>query len=229
MTEVVTSPRAPSAPRSSDLVADSLREAIRTNQLRPGRPLSQVALARQYGVSRIPVREALRQLHAEGLVVWEPGQSAVVADLNRTLLLEVLEVRTLLENYVVDRAMARLDHAAVAELADLCAEMERTPDLTAWGQLNERFHDRVYQAGDSLVAVELVQRLGARADRYLGVPVDPDPERRRRAEEEHRHIVDAMRSGDREVATALMRSHLAHRLARIGELLGDRSDSESVP
>src|SRR4051794_19531937 len=121
---------------TSDDVADALRDAIVRGDFQDGEELNQVALAKHFGVSRVPVREALRQLQAEGLISAKAHMRAVVTALTTERIAEVLDLRILVESYLLRRAAGRLTPSDLAGLRQLCDQMEGTEDHEAWLELN---------------------------------------------------------------------------------------------
>jgi len=206
-------------PRTSDLIFEELRADIIAGRLTAGEDLSQVRLAQRFGVSRIPVREAMRQLQREGLVTGRPREQAVVSGLGTDQVIEVIEIRTRVELYLVEQAVKRIGTEAVGRLALLCDEMDDTSDVAVWRDANEQFHELLYDAAGAAIALDIVRQLAARGDRYLPMPVDTDVNQRLIANSEHRGIVDALQTGDRGLARERMEGHLVHRLTRAAELI----------
>src|SRR5215469_11054122 len=113
---------------ASEAVAESLRSAIRSGQLEDGAELNQVALAEHFGVSRVPVREAMRQLQAEGWITAPAHHRAVVRAVSLESIIEIFEVRAMLEVHLVSKAIPKLTPQHIAELNGRCDEMERIKD-----------------------------------------------------------------------------------------------------
>jgi len=206
-------------PRTSDLIFEELRADILAGRLVAGEDLSQVRLAQRFGVSRIPVREAMRQLQMEGLVTARPREQAVVSGLGTDQVIEVIEIRTRVELYLVEQAVQRIGAEAVGRLARLCDEMDASADVAVWHDANAKFHDLLYDAAGASIALDIVRQLAARGDRYLPMPVDTDADQRLVANVEHRGIVEAFQLGDRRLARERMEGHLVHRLTRAAELI----------
>src|SRR5919204_6551984 len=111
------------------MVADVLRDAIMRGVLKGGQPLRQDELAAQFGLSRIPVREALRQLEGEGLVTVNPHRGAVVSTLSSDELQEVCEIRSALETMALRLAIPHLDEEALARAEAILVETDRETDV----------------------------------------------------------------------------------------------------
>ncbi|MGY1812295.1 GntR family transcriptional regulator [Blastococcus sp. SYSU D00820] len=204
-------------------IADALREAIGRGDLEDGEELNQVAIARHFGVSRVPVREALTRLQAEGLVDGRPHMRTVVATLSVERVLEVLDLRDLIESHLLERASTRLGPADLADLRELCDRMDRAPDHDTWLQLNATFHDRMYRAGGADVALEVTGQLSARVQRYVRAAQRDGIHRTREANEEHRRILDHIERGDPAGARKQLECHIAGTRERVVAVLRRRA------
>lgn len=196
---------------TSDVLADALRDAILTGVFEDGQELNQVALAKHFGTSRVPVREALRQLQAEGLVRGEAYLRMVVNGLSIERVTEIIDIRSALETYLLGRAMERADEGYVKRLQGLCDELDAVQDHARWVDGNRRFHEAMYEPADAPIAADLVMNLSKRVERYLllwsggrGV------QRNREANAEHRAIIAHIEAGDRRKAVAELKRHIAH-------------------
>ena len=126
------------------MVADTLRQAIIEGALPAGDALRQDHLASAFQISRMPVREALRQLEAEELVEFLPHRGSIVATLDAAEILEVFELRELLECHALKKAIANMDDAVLSRAGEVLDEIDREPDVAKWGELNRRFHLILY-------------------------------------------------------------------------------------
>jgi DNA-binding transcriptional regulator YhcF (GntR family) len=189
-------PNAPATPPSQrprvDVIADALRHAIVSGTVAPGEPLRQDAIAADFGVSHIPVREALRHLAAEGLVTLKRNHGATVRGMSPDEALELLEIRGTLETQALRWALPKSDPALCDEAAHLLDEAERLEDPSAWLSINWRFHrlltDR--RAAGSWRSSKLDRRI----DGSCGCSSrDRIPPRRRRAPRHSRPIGSATR------------------------------------
>lgn len=141
-----------------DQIATALRRAFRERAIPPGQALNQDELARRYGVSRIPLREALRTLVGEGLIIMKPGLGAVVTELNVGEVQELYGLRLQLEPPL---AADIVEHLARRDINDLARLVEAMRALDAeqseeWSSLNYRFHRRLYELSGRRHAVRLV-------------------------------------------------------------------------
>ncbi len=148
-------------------VAQGLRDRLRTGALAPGTVLSQSDIAAEYGVSRIPVRDALHILSTEGLV--ELGVTgAVVTGLSIPELQELYEMREALEPVVTAIAVPNVGRAEIARMTALLGEMEAEGTSPAdWLEANARFHALVYERADRPRMVALTEQLRRLTDRYV--------------------------------------------------------------
>lgn len=197
-----------SQPRTrEEFVADRLREAILRGDLEPGQRLDENALAQVWGVSRTPVRSAIRVLAAESLVELHPHRGAVVSELSRDELEEVYLIRGILEGMAARLAAPKIDEERIAVLQAILVEMENTPDPDEWMALNNRFHYTIYQAANRprmLSIIEYVRNISTPYIRqFIGAPDHMESSRM-----DHHRILDACADGDGERAEAEIRKHL---------------------
>lgn len=191
-------------------VAAELRAGILAGTLRLGQRLDQKALAREYGVSLIPLREALRRLAAEGLVRMEPRRGAFVAELSLEELTETSWIRERLEELAVRLAAPRLDARGLAGLAGLHRQMEAMPPQGAasrWRDLNRDFHFAIYSAGDSPLLIQLISALWDRTSLYREV-LAARPDARAASVAQHADILTHLEARNAAGAGRAMRTHI---------------------
>jgi DNA-binding GntR family transcriptional regulator len=189
-------------------VAGSLRERVSSGQLGPGTALSQAGVAQEYGVSRIPVRDALQQLAAEGLVELR-GSTAVVTPLSIEDLQELYEMREAVEPVATRLAVPRVGRAGIARMSQQLAVMDDpATDSGAWVEANAAFHAEVYTLAGRPRMIALVEQLRRLTDRYVYFHLDVVGQAAH-LQEEHRQILAAVRDGDAHAAAELTRTHLA--------------------
>lgn len=197
--------------RDSTLVVhEALREEILIGRLSPGSWISQVQLARRFGLSRGPIREALRLLEREGLVKSAVNQRARVAELSVTDLEQLYAARIVNEGLAIAVSVQRLSAPEIKELRQLIREMKLRAggDLTAWEDVHRRFHTGlVAHAGDRIG--RMLAELSDHAARYRRVYISGDPRAWSIGATEHRAIVDACARRDAAQAAALLGRHLA--------------------
>lgn len=188
-------------------VARGLRDRLRTGALPPGTLLAQSDIAATYGVSRIPVRDALQVLAAEGLVNLG-GSGAVVAGLSIAELQELYEMREAIEPVVTAIAVPNVGRAEIAQMSALLDRMD-TEGITPaeWLEANAEFHALIYTRADRPRMVELTEQLRRLTDRYVYLHLDVigDVEH---LHVEHRQILAAVRRGEPREVADLTRLHL---------------------
>ena len=155
----------------SAAIVDRLRDTIIHGDLRPGERLWQDRLAERFGVSRIPIREALRQLAAEGLVTLQSHRSAEVARLSAKDIEEVFAIAGTLEALASERAVAVMSAAQIEESGRLLREMAHAKtDMRRWFELNVAFHMALLDAADWPRLTRLVQESRQNLMRYIAMP-----------------------------------------------------------
>jgi DNA-binding GntR family transcriptional regulator len=191
---------------AAERVARSLRQRVLTGELGPGEPLSQVRLATEYGISRIPVRDALQVLAAEGLI--DLGAfTAVVRGLSVRELQELYELREAIEPVLTRLAVPSVGRAEIAEMTVLMEEMEANPPAVDWLAANAKFHALVYSRADRPRMIELTEQLRRLTDRYLYLHIGVFGDTRH-LHAEHRVILHAIRGGDGAAVAELTRMHI---------------------
>lgn len=188
-----------------------LRRRILSGLVAAGEALRQDALAREFGISRIPIREAFRQLAAEGLVTLHPHRGAVVTALSASDIAELFDLRAMLEPDLIRRAVPRLqqgDFLRAEQILVEYAEAIRVGDLDAWGELNTEYHLALYRAADRHQTLDLVRMLLANTDRYTRVQLAMSEGATARAKAEHAALLDLCRSGDADGAAQLTLEHV---------------------
>lgn len=199
---------APSYRTLQELVTDRIREAILQGRLKPGERLDQAEIAERFQVSRMPVREALRTLEAEGLVKFYPHRGVEVCDLSPEEIEEIYQIRIVLESMAVQLAVARFNEEADRRLSALLQEMEEVADdPPTWTTLNYRFHQELYTLSGRPRLCGIIETLRNTVQPYVARDVS-HPTRARLAMQQHRAILEAYRAGDPDRAAALVSEHL---------------------
>jgi DNA-binding GntR family transcriptional regulator len=211
-------------PTAQEAVLAELRTMISTGELRPGEPIRQVPVARALGVSRVPVREALKILQAEGQAAYSPHRGYVVRTLDPTELRECYRIREILEAEAVRVAIPRLSTADVSTLESALSDVERAgADLFTLAAANRRFHFGLYDAAGMPRLVSLIRILWDTTDPYRS-RYFTDPANRRAINAEHRAVLAAVRARDADRAVALLDEHRSHALHTLTAELEDRHD-----
>lgn len=152
-----------------DVVFNTLREAILKGELRPGERLMEIQLAQRLGVSRTPIREAIRKLELEGLVLMVPRKGAEVAKITEKSMQDVLEVRRALEALAIQLACERITEEEIALLETNAKEFEKaakTKDLVLMAEADELFHTVIYSATKNDRLIYIVNNLREQMYRY---------------------------------------------------------------
>lgn len=190
---------------------DALRQMILDGELPPGARLSERALGERLGVSRTPLREALRMLASEGLVRHEPNRGAIVAPLDRADIEATFELLAALEGLAGELAAQRIDDAQLAEIKALHFEMRAhhaRGDRAAYFRANQEIHRHIAAAAANPVLVETFERLNARVKR-VRYAANLTPERWAKAVEEHERMIAALDARDGAALRAILEAHLA--------------------
>lgn len=202
----------------TEMVAATLRQAIVEGTLTSGEAIRQDQLAADFGVSRMPVREALRQLEAEGLVDFYPHRGTVVASIEPEGILEVYEIRVLLECHAITKAVSVIDQASLDRAEELLDELDNEPDVAKWGELNRRFHLSLYAGLKGSRLYEMVENQYLQMDRLVRL-VLTQLDYAERSQREHREILRHCRAGDADRAAQVLREHLVNGSTRLADLL----------
>ncbi|WP_051580791.1 GntR family transcriptional regulator [Pseudonocardia acaciae] len=198
-------------------VRATLRAAILDRTLSAGERLVQSELASQLGVSTTPVREALRDLATEGLVLFDSHRGAIVRPLNIDEVREIYELRMTLEPIMVRRVIERITDEQLARAADLAAQMRTESDMSTWVNLNRAFHGVFTEIDDKSRLATILAGLRDSAAGYVAVSLDAQPRHIAEANAEHEQLLDIYRRRDADAAIELTLQHLRSTLAIIEE------------
>lgn len=204
-------PSAHAPGRSSTAVWENLRELILDGSLRPGARLSQVRLAAELGVSRTPLREALRRLQAEGLITAERGRQVHVAEIDVAELETIYAARIMLETLAVYVSVPRMDGGGRDELVQAFGKIQNPIEgYAAWAAAHREFH-RLMTVHAGSYLCDLISGLEHRSQRYRRVLLHESADRRRwdDSTQQHRCLLDACMANDAHEARRLVAHHLA--------------------
>lgn len=193
-----------------ELIASDLRERILSGELAEGEAIRQELLAQEYDVSRMPVREALKRLSAEGLVQWENNRGGSVIIHSLREIGEIFDLRMLIEVDLFRRAIPHMTEEDFATCEQILIEMEAsydTDDVGHWGKLNYDYHTALYAAADRRMSKEFLERISLHSDRYVRIHLSV-MKQREPAKAEHRNLLDYARKGDVDAAVALLEQHI---------------------
>ena len=170
------------------IIADELRHSIKSGKLRPGTALRQELLAADFATSRIPVREALRQLEAEGLVSISPNKGATVVSLSTEELREIFEIRALLEPAALTFAFPNLTEQVLLDAQTILDALDAESSESAWGELNWQFHLLLYNCSSRPKLVSMIDGLRISSERYVN-SMNASSGYKTQAMQEHRLIL----------------------------------------
>ncbi len=209
-------------------IADALREAIVLGSLKPGEQLKQDDLRREFNVSPGPIREAMRQLESEGLVVHRPNSGVFVGDLSvEELLGVILPVRVAIETYALKRSMSLLtaeDFSELERLVDVMKAGAEANDLNAVNNADLRFHERTVTASGSRHAIQLWRSVLPRIQLQVArlAPLHHLPEEIAR---EHLEMLEVLRSRDSRAVDAAVEEHVIGTTRRLSSSRAGREGS----
>lgn len=195
-----------------DVVFNTLRQAIITGEFAPGERLMEIALANRLGVSRTPVREAIRKLELEGLVVMIPRKGAEVARITEKDLRDVLEVRCSLEELAAELAAERMDEEGQEKLDQALVEFEsaiESGDNAAIADSDMEFHDIIFDATGNPRLIQIIGNLREQFYRYR-LEYVKDTDYHIVLLNEHKELVNAIRAGKKEEARKIMKKHITN-------------------
>lgn len=193
-----------------DVVFNTLRKAILTGELKPGERLMEIHLANQLGVSRTPIREAIRKLELEGLVIMIPRRGAEVAQITEKSLKDVLEVRRALDALCAELACDRITTGEIERLKSACEKFEKetlTGDATTMAEADVELHDIIVEATGNKRLVQLINNLSEQMYRYRFEYIK-DENQHNRLVEEHRMIYESIVHRDKEAAARAAKVHI---------------------
>ena len=207
-----------------DVVFNTIRRAILRGELKPGERLMEIQLANKLGVSRTPIREAIRKLELEGLVLMIPRKGAEVAEITRKNMMDVLEVRKALEELATELACERIGKEQIAEMRVAAKEFERTlktGDVTQIAEADEKFHDILYIATNNQRLILLLNNLREQMYR-LRVEHLKLKECYPQLLAEHDIIIDCVEKRNKEAAKDIVRRHIDYQAKSVGYVLEEK-------
>lgn len=212
-------------PSSPEVIADVLRSLILRGHIDGGQPLRQDTIAAWFGVSHIPVREALRQLTAEGLVELQNMRGATVTLLRPDEAEEILEIRFTLEIRAVSLATPHWTEATFDSLEAQLVEAEGCDSIDRWSDLNRSFHEGLYQPCARPRLLALIGSLNTNVERYIRLLVSRS-DYRLQAQREHRAILASARIRNLSSLSALIEHHAVETAVQLKQFLSAHKDDE---
>lgn len=193
-----------------DVVFNTLRQAILKGELKPGERLMEIQLAQRLGVSRTPIREAIRKLELEGLVTMVPRKGAEVAKITEKSLRDVLEVRKALEELAMEIACDKITDDLIHQLQTALEEFKKaitSKELTAIAEADVNFHDVIYNATGNEKLILILNNLREQMYRYR-IEYIKDYNSHLRLVEEHETMIESLKNHDKEKATYTICNHI---------------------
>ena len=195
-----------------EIVYEELKRQIMVGEIQPGTRMMEVELADEMGVSRTPVREAIRKMEKEGLVTIEPRRGAYASDISVQEMVDVLEVRQDLEGMAASLAARKITDEQKTHLRELVGQYRKAIDSGNIPEIidqDEAFHKYIVGIGENKTLIQMVTKLQELALRFRYMYYE-DFSRFRNQPTEHEHITEAIISGDSETARRLAEEHLSH-------------------
>ncbi len=209
-----------------DVVFNTLRQAILKGELKPGERLMEIALADRLGVSRTPIREAMRKLEQEGLVVMIPRRGAQVACITEKDLNDVLEVRMALELMAIEKACKRMTDEEIQTMSKAARAFEETlaeGDLVKIAEADIAFHDSIYEAADNKRLLQVLNNMKEQMYRYR-VEYLKDRTTGEQLIREHEELTEAIRARDIKKAQELSYCHLENQRQTIIRIINGENE-----
>lgn len=201
------------------MITHSLREAILSGALSGGVQLKQEELAAQFGVSMSALREALKTLEAEGLVVFFPNRGAVVSQLSAEEAQEIFDMRLFLELGALELAIPNLTDSDLKEAEQILDKADEENQGEYLGELNWRFHEILYRSAKRPKLLKLIQNMHNNVERYMRLYLST-LHYQQKSQEEHRQLLAACMQKDIEAAQKLLRRHMADACSNLIAYLG---------
>ena len=210
-----------------DVVFNTLRQAILKGELEPGERLMEIQLAERLGVSRTPIREAIRKLELEGLVLMIPRKGAEVAKISEKSLRDVLELRRSLEELALELACQRMTEEEIDELEDAQRAFRKavdSKDVMLMAETDEKYHEIIYQGTKNSRLVQILNNLREQMYRYR-LEYIKDADKRQILLIEHDNILKAVRNRKVAEAKAAMREHIDNQEITVSRNIKEKEES----
>lgn len=207
-----------------DVVFNTLREAILRGDLVAGERLMELQLAAKLGVSRTPIREAIRMLEQEGLAITIPRKGAIVAGMTEKDMQDVLEIREALEELSVQVACDKITDGEIVQLRKNMENFEqalKSGDLKKMAQADVEFHDVIYQATDNPKLINMLNNLREQMYRYR-VEYLKDPQNHEQLLNEHEAIYQGIVKKDKDAVTAMIRKHISNQVDVVKNIIREQ-------
>lgn len=207
-----------------DVVFNTLRQAILRGELKPGERLMEIQLANKLGVSRTPIREAIRKLELEGLVLMIPRKGAEVAEITEKNMLDVLEVRKALEELSVQLACDRISKGQIEELKVAAKEFQqvlKSGDVTRIAEADVKFHDIIFAATDNQRLISLLNNLREQMYRFR-VEYLKQKDCYPKLMEEHELIIEMIEKRKKKEASEIIGKHIDNQASTVSDVIREK-------
>ncbi|MCB7305686.1 GntR family transcriptional regulator [Bariatricus massiliensis] len=207
-----------------DVVFNTLRQAILRGELKPGERLMEIQLANKLGVSRTPIREAIRKLELEGLVLMVPRKGAEVAEITEKNLMDVLEVRKALEELAVELACDRISQGQIEEMKVAAKEFQqvlKSGDVTKIAEADVKFHDIIFSATDNQRLISLLNNLREQMYRFR-VEHLKKKECYPKLMEEHELIIEMIEKRRKKEACEIIGKHIDNQVITVSDVIREK-------
>ncbi|NOE20177.1 MULTISPECIES: GntR family transcriptional regulator [Ruegeria] len=211
-----------------DVIANDLRERILSGELAEGETIRQEALAEEYDVSRMPIREALKRLNAEGLVQWANNRGGSVTKHSLDEIGEIFDLRILIEVDLFRRAIPNMGPGEFARCDEILKQMEASydeNDVGKWGILNYQYHSALYAASQRKLTNELLDRVNLQSDRYVRMHLSV-MKQREPAKKEHRDLLRLAREGNVDKACEVLAQHIRRTKEQLLEMIASKRGTD---
>lgn len=211
-----------------DVIANDLRERILSGELAEGEAIRQEALAEEYDVSRMPIREALKRLNAEGLIQWANNRGGSVTKHSLSEIGEIFDLRILIEVDLFRRAIPHMTQSDFARCDEILAQMETSydeNDVGKWGILNHQYHSALYAASHRNLTNELLDRINLQSDRYVRMHLSV-MKQREPAKKEHRELLKLAQDGKIDAACEMLMHHIRRTKEQLLDMIASKRAAE---
>jgi len=204
-----------------DMITKILREQILTGELREGVQLKQEELSTKLNVSMSALREALKNLEAEGLVTFYPNRGAVVSELSAEEAREIFDIRMYLELGALELAIPKLTADDLAEAEAILRQDDDETSSERWSELNWQFHETLYRAADRPKLLSMIRNIHNNVERYMRLYL-ATMNKQAKSQEEHRQLLQACAAKDIKKAQSILRKHMKTAGEALSQYLGQK-------
>ena len=213
----------------TQLVEEAIRSKILKGELKTGQPLRQDALAKEFNVSRIPVREALMQLEAQGLVSFEAHKGATVTELSPDKIDELFELCAVVECHILERAIQNMTDEDLARANEIRERFDdvvsRGDEVEEWSNYNYELHKALYAPANMPETMDVIYNLNTKCDRYIRMQL-LFTEGTAKADKEHQALLEMYQNRDIDGAKYMLKKHILEAGAAIRDLLLERNNHQ---